>query len=439
MTWRDSIRQQSANGRPFEGSFRGAAFIVPSNRTTGGRRTVVHELPERDTPIVDDLGGKAKEFELEVFVDGSIVASGNYMDARDALMAALDKAGPATLVHPWFGRLRVEQTHPYRLNENTREGGRATFRLSLIRVTASTQSPNQVTYTPAVTQQAADAADLAAVNDFANTASATSTFAGAAQLNGWNVTGLPDFHLNQLKAEIGRTLGPIESALGAGARLTATLSGGLATVESTVAGVTSAVSSLIRSPFNMGAAIIGFIHQMADIVTEPQRAMRLYQGLFTAGNDSPAIPTTTAVRRQEAASAAALHAIVQRGAVIAAARQSSLATYSNRDQALAQRDTLLDALDAQMLATNPVTGVPISDDVYQALESLRVAVATDLRTRGAQLPQIASFTPKQTLPALVIAQRLYGDYTRADEIVARNDIHNPGFVRGGDALEVLGV
>lgn len=438
MTWRDKIREQSAHNVPFMGSFRGAAFIVPGNRTTGGRRTVVHELPQRDLPIVDDLGAKAKEFELEVFVDGSMVSSGNYMDARDALMAALDQAGPATLVHPWNGTLRVQQTHAYRVREDNRDGGRATFRLSLVRVTAGTESPTQVTYTPAATQQAADAADLAAINDFANTASTTSAITGN-PLNGWNVTGLPDFHLNQLNDEITRTLAPIESALGAGTRLTTTLSSGLTTVEATVSGVTSTVSSLIRSPYNMGAAIIGFVHQMADIVTEPVRALRLYQGLFNAGNDSPAIPTTTAVRRQEAASAAALHAIVQRGAVIAAARQSSVATYSNRDQAFGQRDTLLDAIDTQLLATNPVTGAPISDDVYQALETLRAAVAEDLRTRGAQLPQVASFTPLQTLPALVIAQKLYGDYTRADEIISRNDIQHPGFVAGGDALEVLSV
>jgi prophage DNA circulation protein len=41
-----------------------------------------------------------------------------------------------------------------------------------------------------------------------------------------------------------------------------------------------------------------------------------------------------------------------------------------------------------------------------------------------------------TLPALVVAHRVYGDATRADEIVSRNRVRHPGFVPGGIALEV---
>jgi prophage DNA circulation protein len=46
-----------------------------------------------------------------------------------------------------------------------------------------------------------------------------------------------------------------------------------------------------------------------------------------------------------------------------------------------------------------------------------------------------------TQPALVLAQRLYGDpasvEARAAEIVARNKVRHPGFVPGGVALQVL--
>jgi len=36
-----------------------------------------------------------------------------------------------------------------------------------------------------------------------------------------------------------------------------------------------------------------------------------------------------------------------------------------------------------------------------------------------------------------VAHRLYGDALAADGIVARNRIRHPGFVTGGQALEVL--
>jgi len=41
------------------------------------------------------------------------------------------------------------------------------------------------------------------------------------------------------------------------------------------------------------------------------------------------------------------------------------------------------------------------------------------------------------MPAIVLAYRLYGDAERADEIVARNRVRHPGFVPGGQPLEVL--
>ena len=60
------------------------------------------------------------------------------------------------------------------------------------------------------------------------------------------------------------------------------------------------------------------------------------------------------------------------------------------------------------------------------------------------LSRIERYTPTETVPALVIAQRLYGVANGIDallgreaDIVKRNAVAHPGFVRGGVALEVL--
>ena len=54
------------------------------------------------------------------------------------------------------------------------------------------------------------------------------------------------------------------------------------------------------------------------------------------------------------------------------------------------------------------------------------------------------YTPGATLPAIVIAQIVYGDAigevaARAEQIVARNRIAHPAFVPGGEPLELLSV
>jgi prophage DNA circulation protein len=79
----------------------------------------------------------------------------------------------------------------------------------------------------------------------------------------------------------------------------------------------------------------------------------------------------------------------------------------------------------------------LDDDSYAAMVDLRAALVTDLTTRASSLPQLLDYTPNVTVPSLLVAQRLYGDATRADEIVLRNDVARPGFLPGGQALEVL--
>lgn len=399
MTWRDRIQSNSVDGQPLLGSFRGARFVVPENDLEFGRRKQVHEYPKRDTPYVEDIGRKARRFSVQVFVDGSITADGDYIPARDALIAAIEEAGPGTLVHPWYGSLRVDVVESS-VRESTREGGRAAFQLAFVEAgeaifpTATVQTASQV-------EAAADAALETVQADFEQA---------------WDVDKLPGFSLAELAAEIDRTL---------------------AEVERWVAGAVDSVAAQIRAPGNMAAALVGAVRRLADATSAPLRAISLYKTLFGAGSSSPAVPTTTPTRRRQAAATAALHAAVQRSAVIEACRASSRADYPARDDALAVRVSLLDALDEQMEAVDAVTGAPVADEVYQGLAALRAAVAEDLRVRGARLPEARHVTFGATLPALVVAYRVHGDAARDAEIVDRNRIRHPGFVPGGRALEVL--
>ena len=70
-----------------------------------------------------------------------------------------------------------------------------------------------------------------------------------------------------------------------------------------------------------------------------------------------------------------------------------------------------------------------------------VARSLETAARGGTLARLQTHVPAVTMPALVIAQRLYGDparmEARAAEIAARNKVPHPGFVPGGAALQVL--
>lgn len=396
MSYRDVIKSRSVGGVPLVGSFRAAKFIVPDSSAAFGRRKALHEYPLRDKPYVEDLGKKARQFSVDVFVDERL---GDYLQARDALIEAIEKEGPGTLVHPWYGTMTVSLLEPAAVTESTRAGGRASFRLVFVE-DGGLRFPSAAGDSQQDVEDKADAGLTSALDDF---------------LEIFDTDGLPAWSLTEIEDSVTDTF---------------------AGIEAMASGVTGTVSSEIRSPANMGAAIIGGVQRIATIAEEPGEALQLYKRLL---RDEPSCdcPTNTTVRKQQANSMAAMQRLTRQATVIEAARSASQAEYSTGAEALATSALLLDQLDELMEAVDPVNGEPIADDLYLRLADLRAAVATDLRTRGAKLPELTSYTPTATLPALVVAYKVHGDATRADEIVARNNISHPGFTPGGQELEVL--
>lgn len=127
--WRD--RKQAA-------SFRGVPFLVDSDSVPVGRRTQLHEFPQRDQPFVEDLGRRTRQYKFTGFVAGD-----DFLAQRDRLLTALDTAGPGELVHPWFGRLTVTAGE-CELSHARNELGMARFNLLFIdgMLEFPVQSPN---------------------------------------------------------------------------------------------------------------------------------------------------------------------------------------------------------------------------------------------------------------------------------------------------------
>ena len=66
--------------------------------------------------------------------------------------------------------------------------------------------------------------------------------------------------------------------------------------------------------------------------------------------------------------------------------------------------------------------------VYRSLIVLHAAVTRDLGVRGQVLPRVVAFDFGDSLPSITIANRLYGDAARGEEIAAGNRVFHPLFV-----------
>ncbi len=395
-----------------EASFRGVPFIVDTSEETLGRRGVKHEYPGRDTPYVEDLGRRGGEHTIEAFVLGD-----NYMAARDALRAALTKEGPGTLVHPTLGTLWVSVIESARMRETTAEGGMARFTITFTEAGENAQ-PAAATDSARAVETAADDAMFSAQENFSNK---------------FGVSGSPDFVATAAVSNLEEAVRDLRSING---RISSTLSP-ISNFSAQLDRLGSQLTTLIQTPATLAAELAGVVTAIKGVATDVRIGFAACRTLFSFGSDMPAVPTTTPARVQQAENQSTTQGFVRQLAAIEAARISARADYASRNDADSVRDWLLAAIDTQANSADAVTGLPIDDALYQTLSALRAAVNEDLTVRGAKLPRITYYTPHVTLPALVIAYRLYGDAARADEIVARNHIRHPGFVPGGVALEVL--
>lgn len=369
MTWRDQLQPAS---------FRGVEFKVASHDMSFGRRAQLHEFPLRDKPYVEDLGRKARTYNIEGYVIGA-----DYMVQRDKLIEALEKQGPGTLVHRYYGQVRVQVLGEPRVRESNREGGWAQF--SMVFVEAG-EEPRP----------------LATIDTRQKVAASSDNALGVVQQSfesEYVTEGLPGWVTDSLRTvltDLDETLSKLSMLEGV-------------------------ISDYVTLPDQIASRFVGAMSSLSGLAD--------YRILSGFGNDLLPVPTSTPSRIQQAKNQKAIVNLVRRVSLVEATRQSSEQDYDSQLSAIAVRDELAEDLDTEMLTAD--------DETYIALQDLRSDMVRDLTDRAAKLKQVRNYTPKATLPALVIAHSLYQDALRDQDIVARNNISHPGFIRGGNALEVL--
>lgn len=382
----------SKNLRP--ASFRGVPFQVDSTDMGAGRRTQLHEYPQRDKPWVEDLGRAAREVAFEAFVTGT-----DYVDQANRLLSAIEEAGSGTLIHPWFGTLTVSLKDLARVTFN-RELGYARFSLSFV-------ESGELAF-PAAGNATATQSRLAAANI---ETSAVADFAKA-----FKVTGAQDFVTADATTAITSVFGQVSG--GAVPGVDAFNYASRATSQ-----LTSALS-LLGSPTSLGLTIAGFLG-VSNYATAGLRWAGLAQSLVRlsnlAGLGVPSAPSVyTPSRQQSYVNVSATNALTRQVLLAQAVGASSLATADVFDDTIGLRNNLTAALDAESLNA--------SDATYAALQDARSKVWKDLTDRSRDGARLTTRTPPDTTPAVVLAYDYYEDAERATDIVTRNRLRHPGFV-----------
>jgi prophage DNA circulation protein len=421
-------------------SFRGLPFGVLSDEGKFGRRQALHEYPYRDKPWIEDLGRATRRITLTGFLitNSQVYGGGDVLDQLNAMIGAAETAGPGTLIHPTLGSLNVSCET---LATNGRWDEARYYELTFSFIDSGTRSfPSAVVQTQSQTGDAADGLDAAASDDFTTALTPMLTTGGAAidqvvgEATSWvgqavglgadasslmnlasQLVGPYGRFFNAANAGFGGPIGGIFAvattiadlaALGAASRAALAAAGAS---EILIAGDLGLPGSLTS---DLATAAQATVAAVQATTANPADALRILGGLaaYSSGSSTPI--------------AGPMGDLHRRAAVAALARASAAYQPSSGADAVNVRMTVTAAIDAEVL----VAGDQGEDASYNALRALRVAVVQDMQVRGAGLGTLIDFQFYTALPAPVLANTMYRDATRADQLVIQTGPIHPLFM-----------
>lgn len=387
MTWREDLQAASYRGVPFD---------VEGDSGTFGRRTQVHEYPQRDKPFAEDLGRATRQFDITAFVIGD-----DYLQRRDALLAALEAEGPGALVHPWYGELQVNVREPARVSHSRFNGGMCEIALSFVEA-GELEFPAAADSLGARTLLATDATGVAAAQDFAD------TFA----VDGW-----PSFVQDGFFEDLGLFTALLDAGVGNWRFLDLAMPAWMGDALQFADGVIGMFSRTVLSRDVASASRLN-----RNAIVSLTALSRQYGGL--AGQVTASAPAT----RQRQINRSALAVLFQRATLVQAGGMAAAGDLPVYDDAVLVRDSVTAAIEE--------ASFDAADAVYVQLQLVRARVFADITARLRQAARLLEHTPREPIPGLVLAYDLYEDVARESEILERNAIRHPGFLPA-IALKVL--
>ncbi|WP_103035234.1 DNA circularization protein [Castellaniella caeni] len=409
-----------------DASFKGRTFEVVSTDDSVSRDVAQYERPYVDGADTEDLGRKAREFQIQAVFYGLF-----YEDALNTFLAVLEEPGAGELVHPIWGSIPAAQLLSYRVHHDADTPDHATVDLAFVEHQDSD---------PFYSSAGGTLDDLMSAYDMASamteTVSAWAAFVGAL-----------------VGSVVGGAFGLIARVTGLGG-----LAGGVVgQLRGVFAGASSSASDYTQAPQAFGADVQAAVGGLSDDRTyeslDDWRGMTadadavlqipadLVAGDSQAVSDDPdgALPATLVLGTQDVARVETVLQVAVAADVVETAIQILAAQRDNPTMTPAEiegivtdtRRYIVAAIDKNRAAWGVVDARPMTEPLKSAAKKIQDLGLAVINMR----PPLITRRTANASNFHLLAHIWYGDFSRAAELARLNpQIRNPNDIPAGEPL-----
>jgi len=419
MPFEDKIRQ--VIGDQNSASFRGIPFRLGVDTNEGGRRGTTHQYIFRDNPFREDTGRMAEGFTIDGFIDGNNNQFNgqtlDYIQIRDLLRDAMrNDPSPGILILPTYGEFEVSPIR-FRIVTDNRRKGICQLQLTFV-------ESGELEF-PSVTDNLVETAEINADA----LADAVTSEAGSGTI----LTQDPDSGVNESEDIMNEFTKSTDIALETGEQDQSSLED----FNRKFNNYKEQVRSKLFTPTEFYTDTQEIYDELRQVWPDDELndAFDSFRDIFNSAVDDIGklvdIDTIDRINQQKNSQ------LLRDGVRNVMLSQMSIITanqvFASNQQVQQRRDLIIDLFEQQIENASD----NFDKDQRDNLVNLRTTVLVSLEAVGGDLPDEQTVFLINSLSAFELANDLYGDALRGQEIADANEALNPLFLPAQTEMKVL--
>jgi len=402
--------------RLLDAKFRGVTFDCQLADDDFERHGVEHTRPFVDGAAMEDLGRGARRLRIKAIFFGD-----DYEDRMEAFLKVLEQPGKGDLVHPVFGPLKAQllTLHIHHESDNVDAAD--------VEMTFAESALDSPLF--AGSKPGQKAAAISTQSSAVRTAAAEALAKAVAACK--NATAMSRAGL----ASIAELKANVDSVTTSGASITSIPKAWASDVASLVASVVDLKSA------GSSSLLAGFAASLAILNSMVQSLSPSESGSSSSGSGSSSSDAALPLIKGEELDQVVAHVELESALGVAEAAQIVLESEADTPTLTPDEIETVTANTRESLQTSIDTYRDLYDleqarPVIETLKDVAAAVQTAAEAVLLAKPPLVTHTlAGRTCPRL-LAHQLYGDHTRAAEIVRLNALPDPNFLAAGSVLRV---